>query len=130
MFNLGLAFMAVGLLLRWWSTWGLAVFALGILVWVGAVLHFLWQRWRGVPLPPPPRRPPPQMPELWAEPDRAVALESPEVPEGIRAAVLRHRQPGDVLWRCVRQAGRRKGLHLEWWLMTADGDLIEAFWND
>lgn len=51
MFNLGVALLGAGVLLGFWSGWGVAVFGAGLLVWVGALLRFLWQSWRGVPLP-------------------------------------------------------------------------------
>lgn len=72
--------------------------------------------------------------------DRLVDVHSPEVPPGIRAGVLRLMQPGDQLWRCPR-LGAPRGLLgvlgvgprdavIEWWLMDAQGGLIEAFWEE
>lgn len=40
---------------------------------------------------------------VMPEEDRPVARDDPEIPSGVRAAVLQDAQPGDVLWRCVRQ---------------------------
>lgn len=72
------------------------------------------------------------------EKDRPVALDDPELPESVRALVLRDAQTGDVLWRCVRQGAPTgplawlgwgsRPLHVEWWLTSADGELIEAYW--
>lgn len=78
------------------------------------------------------------LPEPLPEEDRPVALDDPEIPSGVRAAVSQDAQPGDVLWRCVRQGaptgplavlgcGHRPRV-VEWWLMSAEGDLIEAYW--
>lgn len=71
--------------------------------------------------------------------DRQVALDDPCVPETVRRAVLARMQPGDTLWRCPRASapqgplgllgmGRRTTV-IEWWLIDAQGDLIEAFWE-
>ena len=78
-------------------------------------------------------------PEPLPEEDRPVALDDPELPSGVRAAVLQDAQPGDVLWRCVRQGAPtgplavlgwgHRPLVVEWWLMSAEGDLIEAYWQ-
>ena len=49
-------------------------------------------------------------------------------------------QPGDQLWRCPRRSaprgvlgvlgvGPRDGV-IEWWLVDAQGGLIEAFWEE
>lgn len=48
-------------------------------------------------------------------------------------------QPGDQLWRCPRLSAPRGALGLlgvgprdvviEWWLLDAQGELIEAFWE-
>ncbi len=69
--------------------------------------------------------------------DRAVDVNSPEVPASTRRAVLAIAQPGDQLWRCPsRSAPRgalgilglgRRGVVIEWWLRNAKGDLIAAF---
>lgn len=67
-------------------------------------------------------------------------LVGPEVPPTIRAKVLAMAQPGDQLWRCPRLAaprgalgwlgvGRPRDAVIEWWLLGADGELIEAFWE-
>lgn len=71
--------------------------------------------------------------------DRAVDVHAPEVPASVRQAVLAIAQPGDQLWRCPsRSAPRgalgilgvgRRGVVIEWWLLDAKGDLIEAFWE-
>lgn len=74
------------------------------------------------------------------EPDRPVALDDPEVPDVVREAVQRDAQPGDVLWRCVRLEapsgvlavlgwGRRPRV-VEWWLLSAEGELVKAYWLD
>ncbi len=47
------------------------------------------------------RRPP--VDDVAVEDDRPVALDDPDLPAAFRAAVQRDAQPGDVLWRCVRQ---------------------------
>ena len=72
--------------------------------------------------------------------DRLVDVHSPEVPPAIRARVLQMMQPGDQLWACPRMSGRRGPLSLlgagtrsviiEWWLHDAEGELIEAFWEE
>lgn len=68
--------------------------------------------------------------------DRRVELGDPEVPANVRAAVLQHWQPGDSLWRCPSLAGRkpwfsaRRKVVIEWWLLDASGQLIEAFWEE
>ena len=69
--------------------------------------------------------------------DRPVDPHAPEVPPGVRQAVLALMRPGDQLWRCPRISGRRgflglrAGVHIvEWWLVDAQGDLIEAFWAE
>ena len=72
--------------------------------------------------------------------DRLVDVHSPEVPPGIRAGVLRLMQPGDQLWRCPRLGAPRgllgvlgvgpRDVVIEWWLMDAQGGLIEAFWEE
>ncbi|MDF1485119.1 hypothetical protein PY257_07980 [Ramlibacter sp. H39-3-26] len=54
----------------------------------------------------------------------------------MRQAVLALMQPGDQLWRCLRMSGRQ-GLFglgashpiVEWWLVDADGELAQAFWE-
>ncbi len=71
--------------------------------------------------------------------DRRIDPHSPEVPPSIRAKVLSMAQPGDQLWRCPRLSAPRGALGLlgvgrrdaviEWWLLDADGELIEAFWE-
>lgn len=71
--------------------------------------------------------------------DRLMDLHSPEVPASIRARVQAMAQPGDQLWRCPRLSAPRGALGLlgvgrrdaviEWWLLDADGELIEAFWE-
>ena len=71
--------------------------------------------------------------------DRSVDPHSPEVPPTIRAKVLAMAQPGDQRWRCPRLAAPRGALGLlgggqrdaviEWWLLDAQGELIEAFWE-
>ena len=78
--------------------------------------------------------------ELGDGTDRLVDVNSPEVPLKLRAAVLRLMQSGDQLWRCPRM-GAPRGLFgvfglgqrqpvIEWWLMSAEGELIEAFWEE
>jgi hypothetical protein len=68
--------------------------------------------------------------------DRRVDLDDPAVPSGVRAAALRLWQPGDSLWRCPRLGGRKswfsteRKVVIEWWLEDADGELIEAFWEE
>lgn len=85
-------------------------------------------------------RPIPATPEEIGDgEDRRVDLHSPEVPPSIRAKVLALAQPGDQLWRCPRLAAPRglfgvlgvgpRDAVIEWWLLGADGELIEAFWE-
>lgn len=72
--------------------------------------------------------------------DRLVDLTSPEVPARIRARAQAMAQPGDQLWRCPRRSAPRGALGLlgvgkrevviEWWLLDAEGALIEAFWEE
>ena len=71
--------------------------------------------------------------------DRLVDLHSPEVPPAVRARVLALAQPGDQLWRCPRRSAPRgllgilgvgqRDVVIEWWLLDAQGELIEAFWE-
>ena len=85
-------------------------------------------------------RPIPATPEeIGNGEDRLMDLHSPEVPASIRARVQAMAQPGDQLWRCPRLSAPRGALGLlgvgrrdaviEWWLLAADGELIEAFWE-
>ena len=75
--------------------------------------------------------------ELGDGSDRLVDVNAPEVPPALRATVLRLMQPGDQLWRCPRRGGPR-GLFglgqrqavIEWWLVSAEGHLIETFWEE
>ena len=72
--------------------------------------------------------------------DRPVDVHAPEVPASVRQAVLAIQQPGDQLWRCPRRWAPRgalgilgmgqRGVVIEWWLLDAGGDLIEAFWEE
>jgi hypothetical protein len=72
--------------------------------------------------------------------DRLVDLHSPEVPPTVRARVLALAQPGDQLWRCPRRSAPRgllgilgvgqRDVVIEWWLLDAHGELIEAFWEE
>jgi hypothetical protein len=72
--------------------------------------------------------------------DRQVALDDPAVPQSVRNAVRSVAQPGDTLWRCPRASAPRGVLGIigighrepvtEWWLLSPDGDLIEAFWEE
>ena len=71
--------------------------------------------------------------------DRPVNPHSPEGPPTIRAKVLAMAQPGDQLWRCPRRSAPRglfsvlgvgpRDAVIEWWLLDAQGELIEAFWE-
>jgi hypothetical protein len=73
-------------------------------------------------------------------PDRPVDVHAPEVPASVRQAVLAMAQPGDQLWRCPRLSAPRgrwallgvgpRDVVIEWWLLDAQGELIEAFWED
>jgi hypothetical protein len=124
-----------------WGAAGLLLFVAGLGVWVWAVGRFLWDRWRGVPLPPAGAlggRLRPAVAGVVLEEDRRVALDDPEIPPSIRAMVQADAQPGDTLWRCVRLGGRsgplawftsgERPLVLEWWLLDAEGDLVEGYW--
>ena len=72
--------------------------------------------------------------------DRPVDIDAPLVPPGVRAAAKAIMGPGDTLWRCPRSAGpvgiwgvlmgRRPHWVIEWWLLDAEGELIEAFWEE
>ena len=72
--------------------------------------------------------------------DRWVDVHSPEVPQSIRTQVLAMAQPGDQLWRCPRLSAPRgargllglgpRDVVIEWWLLDAQGELIEAFWEE
>ena len=72
--------------------------------------------------------------------DRLVDINSPEIPPGIRAKAQAMAQPGDQLWRCPRLAAPRgllgivgvgpRDVVIEWWLLDAKGELIEAFWEE
>ena len=85
-------------------------------------------------------RPIPATPEEVGDgEDRLVDMHSPEVPPSIRAKVQAMAQPGDQLWRCPRRSAPRGVLAIvgvgprdaviEWWLLDAQGELIEAFWE-
>lgn len=86
-------------------------------------------------------RPIPATPEdIGDGEDRLMDLHSPEVPASIRARVQAMAQPGDQLWRCPRRSaphgllgvlgvGPRDAV-IEWWLLDADGELIEALWEE
>lgn len=82
-------------------------------------------------------RPCPATPEeLRDTSDRPVDVHAPKVPASVRQAMLARMQPGDQLWRCPRMSGRQGFFGLganypiiEWWLMDADGELIESFWK-
>lgn len=73
--------------------------------------------------------------------DRLVDVHAPEVPQAIRQAVLQRMEPGHALWRCPRRAGpggllgllapaSRRPVVIEWWLVDAAGELVEAFWEE
>ena len=85
-------------------------------------------------------RPIPATPEdIGDGKDWLMDLHSPEVPASIRARVQAMAQPGDQLWRCPRQSAPRglfgvlgvgpRDAVIEWWLLDADGELLEAFWE-
>ena len=71
--------------------------------------------------------------------DRLVDVHNPVVPHSFHTRVLAMAQPGDQLWRCPRLSAPRGALGLlgvgprdvviEWWLLDAQGELIEAFWE-
>lgn len=68
--------------------------------------------------------------------DRTVDVHAAEVPPAVRDAVLARMVPGDTLWRCPRMGAPKGGLGLgrrevlvEWWLIDANGGLIEVFWE-
>ena len=88
-----------------------------------------------------PRARPATPEEIGDGKDRLMDPHSPEVPAGVRTKVLAIMQPGDQLWRCPRLTGKKTRLGLfgttvrreatiEWWLLDADGELIEAFWEE
>ena len=86
-----------------------------------------------------PRARPATPQEIGDGEDRSVDPHSPEVPPTIRAKVLAMAQPGDQLWRCPRRSAPRglfsvlgvgpRDAVIEWWLLDAQGELIEAFWE-
>ena len=71
--------------------------------------------------------------------DRLVDGHSPEVPHSFHTQVLAMAQPGDQLRRCPRLSAPRgvlgilgvgqRDVVIEWWLLDAQGELIEAFWE-
>lgn len=71
--------------------------------------------------------------------DHEVDVHDPQVPSELRRTVLARMQPGDTLWRCPRLGAPRGALGLlgigqrdmviEWWLLNAQGELVEAFWE-
>ena len=71
--------------------------------------------------------------------DRLVDVHNPVVPQSIRTRALATAQPGDQLWRCPRLSAPRgvlgilgvgpRDVVIEWWLLDAQGELIEAFWE-
>lgn len=77
--------------------------------------------------------------ELQDTEDRTVDMHSPQVPQDVRERVLSMAQPGDQLWRCPRLSAPRgllgwaglgpRDVVIEWWLLDAEGELIEAFWE-
>lgn len=69
--------------------------------------------------------------------DHPVDVHAPEVPTSVRQAVQARMQVGDQLWRCPRMSGKQGLLGLgasypviEWWLLDAEGELIDAFWEE
>lgn len=85
-------------------------------------------------------RPIPATPEEVGDgEDRQIDVNSPEVPPAIRTKVLTMAQPGDQLWRCPRLSAPRgtlgilgvglRDVVIEWWLLDAQGELIEAIWE-
>ncbi|QEA12694.1 hypothetical protein [Comamonas flocculans] len=86
-------------------------------------------------------RPRPATPsEIGDGEDHQVDVHDPQVPPALRRDVLAMMQPGDTLWRCPRLGARRGGFGffgtarqdvvIEWWLLDAQGELIEAFWEE
>lgn len=76
-------------------------------------------------------------PNLGDTEDRVVEVCAPEVPASVRGAALALMQPGDLLWRCPRRAAPQglfgmgpQSVVVEWWLVDAEGALIEAFWEE
>ena len=74
--------------------------------------------------------------EITGGDDRAVDVHAAEVPPAVRQAVLKQMRHGDALWRCPRLAGKnglfglgQKKIMVEWWLISADGELVEVFWG-
>lgn len=57
----------------------------------------------------------------WPE-EVPIPVDHTLVPEAIRQAVWEIRQLGDNLHRVVTDDG------VEWWLLDAEGELIEVFW--
>lgn len=53
---------------------------------------------------------------------QAFAFDDPRVPPGVREAVAELASPGDTLYFADSDEGG------EWWLLDAEGGLIESFW--
>ncbi len=134
MFNLGLLLLVGGLLLSlWWPLPGFFLFLACLAVWVTAGIRWVFERWRGEPLPavrtalaPGTTRETPQVPEPLE--DRLVSLDDPDLPASIREAAAPRMAPGFTLWRCPRSDSRGRPV-VEWWLFDAEGGLIAAYWE-
>ena len=75
-------------------------------------------------------------PSTHGDEDRLIDVYAADVPPAIRHSVLAQMEDGDALWRCPRLSGSRGRLGfgrgtviIEWWLISAEGELIEAFWE-
>lgn len=60
----------------------------------------------------------------WPE-DKPIPLDHPLAPELIRKSVIEMMEPGAKLYRAPVD-GTPEGY--EYWLIDADGELIESFW--
>lgn len=50
-----------------------------------------------------------------------------ELPPGVRACIGPALPPGHTVWACPSDNGRG-GVHIEWWWLDEDEELIEVFW--
>ena len=79
-------------------------------------------------------------PAQYADEDRPVNVHDAEVPASVRQAALALMGPGDALWRCPRLGAPRgplsllglghKDVVIEWWLVDAQGELVDVFWHE
>lgn len=101
-------------------------------VWITASGQLVFDWWRDVPFPPVPAAAPDQVPGHPQMPDpsqdRLVSLGDPDLPASIREAAAPRMAPGFTPWCCPRSGARGRPV-VEWWLLDAQGGLVEAFWE-